>query len=56
MLAHFDPNLSIVLATDASPYGVGTVLSHTYSDGTEKNNSIRIADVIGNSTEIRADR
>lgn len=29
-LAHFDLRLSLTLATDASPYGVGAVLSHMY--------------------------
>ena len=33
-LAHFDPKLEIVLACDASAYGIG--VSHCLPDGTEK--------------------
>lgn len=36
ILVPFDPKLPLVLATDASPYGVGAVLSHTYPDGSER--------------------
>ncbi|XP_029177646.1 uncharacterized protein LOC114945558 [Nylanderia fulva] len=36
ILVSFNPNLPIVLATDASPYGVGAVLSHVYLNGTER--------------------
>ena len=35
LLVHFDPSLPIVVHTDASPYGVGAVLSHVI-DGVEK--------------------
>ncbi|XP_031332533.1 uncharacterized protein K02A2.6-like [Photinus pyralis] len=36
VLVHFDPKLPLVLATDASPYAVGAVLSHTFPDGSER--------------------
>nr|XP_003708371.1 PREDICTED: uncharacterized protein K02A2.6-like [Megachile rotundata] len=36
VLAHFNTKLPLVLATDASPYGVGAVLSHKYPDGSER--------------------
>ena len=33
---HFDPNKKIVVAADASNHGMGAVISHTFTDGTEK--------------------
>ena len=36
VLAHFDPDVKIHLAYDASDYGIVMVLSHEYPDGTEK--------------------
>ncbi|XP_058448956.1 uncharacterized protein K02A2.6-like [Malaya genurostris] len=36
VLVHYDPTVPLVLATNASPYGVGAVLSHQYPDGTER--------------------
>ena len=36
MLAHFDPQQRLAVACDASPYGVGAVLSHLYNDGSER--------------------
>lgn len=35
-LAHFDPKLPIQLACDASPYGVGAVVSHIMPSGEER--------------------
>ncbi|KAK7579781.1 hypothetical protein V9T40_008715 [Parthenolecanium corni] len=36
VLVPYDPQLPVLLATDASPYGLGAVLSHIYPNGIEK--------------------
>ena len=36
ILAHYDPERPIILATDASAYGLGAVLSQVNADGTEQ--------------------
>ena len=36
VLAHYNSNLPLFMAADASAYGVGAVISHVYPNGTEK--------------------
>ena len=36
LLVHFDPDKELILACDASPYGVGAILSHRGADGKEQ--------------------
>ena len=36
VLTHYDPALPVTLACDASPTGIGAVLSHVMTDGSER--------------------
>ena len=46
VLAHFDPNERLVVACDASPYGVAAVLSHRYASGSETANRICLQNTV----------
>ena len=35
-LTHYDPKLRLTLSCDASPVGVGAIISHVFPDGKEK--------------------
>ena len=36
IMTHYDPTVPIKLVTDASAYGVGTIISYVMSDGSER--------------------
>ena len=43
VLVHYDPQKPLILSADASPYGIGVVLSHLMEDGIERSVEFELA-------------
>ena len=52
LLVHFDANLPLILACDASAYGVGAVLAHRMPDGRERAHRVCLPYLIIRRTEL----
>ncbi len=43
VLTYYDQTKSLILACDASPYGIGAALSHTFEDGSDTRSPLPLA-------------
>ena len=56
VFTYYDPNLPLQLACDASPVGIGTVLSHVIANGTIATDSVCIEIPVEGGAQLRTDR
>ena len=56
LLVHFDPRKRIVLSVDASPYGLGAVLSHRMKGRVRKADCLCVTYVEWSRAGLRASR
>ena len=56
VLTHFDSALPVRVASDASPYGLGAVLSHVMPTGEERPDRVCISDTVSRRKELQSDR
>ena len=56
VLTHFDSALPVRVASDASPYGLGAVLSHVMPTGEERPIAFASRDTVSRRKELQSDR
>ena len=56
VLVHYNTELKLIMTIDASPVGVGAVLSHIMKDGSEKTDLFCLQGIVKGRTELCPNR